>query len=116
MEKMTGVQVEMSFTLSLAQVKQLALTPPGDIIAVRQAVGEVVTALLNHPSAKVQPYLKWLPKGYFDDEDYNWFWKKYDENPWKSLEALQELAQHQYGVLDQIVEATDSSQNCGPVE
>jgi len=104
MKKIGGMNIEISFKISEDQVKALALTTAGDISAVREALGKMVLASLNQPRAKDRPYLKWVPTGYFDDEEYNWFWKKHNESPWRNLLAMQELAQHQYGVLDRLAD------------
>ena len=114
MKKIEGIEVKLTITMSPAQIKRLGLTASGDIEEATKILGEVlaegikaVASGVRAATCKRMSYLRWTPMGHFDDEEYDWFWKKHGENPWKSLVALQELAQHQYGVLDRLADIHD---------
>jgi hypothetical protein len=97
-DKVEKIQIEFSVTLGVEQIKELALTTPGDAEAVIQLLNKLIVAKLD------KCYLKWLPGPIFSDDDYECLYNKWNDRPFKEILAMQELAREHYGILDQLAD------------
>lgn len=102
MKKVEQFQIEISFKLNLDQIKQLAVSTPGDRAAVASQIADAARAAILDEGIR-GAYIKWLPDN-FDDDYYDWFWVKYQEDPFRKIVAMQELARDQYGPLEQLAD------------
>ena len=101
MKKATKIQIEISVTMDLEQIKRLALTTPGSEEEGVQLLVQVIAEAVVDSGPK-GAYIKWHPDQ-FDDASSDLLWEKYG-NPFRVLLAMQAFARNQYGVLDQLAE------------